>query len=309
MRFTLPEIRRASLTSMVGIEARRFAKHPLFILGVLAAYGVAVWASTLDTATSGGEVHVEGVLAHPIVPAFFIGLTSLVVAASLTRSTDVAAEAMGTAPGSEARRTLAVAGACVVPLVAGLGWLAELFVIVAVRGTHPNELWFPTVNDGYVWCILLALGPISCLGGGLLGVLVGRWLRFRGAAVVAVVVVVAVDMLGQMPYAYDDDRASFRLWVPWAMFHAGGATEEELNGIPAYSQALLPGNPAWYLVYLLVLCALAVVGAIWHDRGARTPRVRLVAVGLLVAAIGCFLLAALTGISDVVISGPIDQAG
>ena len=41
--------------------------------------------------------------------------------------------------------------------------------------------------DWQVWSILLALGPVACLGGGLLGVLTGRWLGFPGAAAVVVV--------------------------------------------------------------------------------------------------------------------------
>jgi len=295
---------------MVRIEAIRFLRHPLFLVGVLAAYGVELWLVLAGTEPGAdGERHAVDLLSQPIIPAFFIGLPSLIVAARLTRSTEVAVEAMATAPGSEARRTLAVAGACVVPLVAGLGWLAELLVLAAAQPPHPQELWFATVDDVYVWSILLALGPVACLGGALLGVLVGRWLSFRGASAVAVVLLVLATMAGQLPYAYSD-QGNLRVWVPWAMFHSGTMSDGTAwEGIPGYAQALVPGNPAAYLGYTLVLCALAVVGAVWHDRSVRTSRLRVLGWGLLALAVALYLLAALTGFQDMIVSDPLPLDG
>ena len=197
----------------------------------------------------------------PVIPAFFIGLTSLVATARLTRSTEATAEAIGTAPGSEGRRTAALALACLVPFAAGAAWIALLLALVSVDGAHPYEWWFGTMPDWQVWAILAALGPVACIGGGLLGVLTGRWLRFPGAAAVMVVVVVAIDMVGQMPVTYDA-TSELRLWVPWAMFHSGSETDG--------TSILFAGNAGFYLVYVLCLCAAAALFAIWHDRTART---------------------------------------
>ena len=66
--------------------------------------------------------------------------------------------------------------------------VATLLVLVQVKGVSPQEWWFDTVPDWQVWSILLALGPVACLGGALLGVLTGRWLGFPGAAAVVVVI-------------------------------------------------------------------------------------------------------------------------
>lgn len=299
-----------SLGSMIGIEARRFARHPAFLLGAAAAYAVTLWAFLSgDTVTANGVEHPEALLSGPVVPAFFIGLPSLLVAARLVRSTDAAAEVMGAAPGTEARRTLAVAGACVVPLVAGVVWLAELLVIAAVNEPYAAELWFPTVNDLDVWSILIAAGPVACLGGGLLGVLVGRWLRFRGASTVVVVALVALDIFGQGPLiTASAEAARWRVWVPWTMWHSGGNTEEAYDYVPAFTQVLHPGNPATYLLYVLVLCALAVGGAVWHDRAARTPRLRLLLWGLIGLAVALYVVTALTGMTEPLVSDPFPNS-
>lgn len=301
MYSTLPETSSASLRSMVGIEARRFARHPLFIIGALAAYGIQLW-----NRVGNDDPYISDLLSQPIIPAFFIGVTSLVVAARLTASTEVAAEAMGTAPGTEARRTLAVAGASIVPFAAGLLWLVEFFVLNAIKGPHSAELWFDNLNDAYVWSILIGLGVVSCAGGALLGVLVGRWLRFPGAPVVAMIALVVGNMTGQLFYAYDPDLSKFRVWVPWAMFHTGTMTDgEEFDGIPGYTQALLPGNPVFYLLYLLALCALAVGGAMWHDKAVRTPQLRIRLYVVIAAAVTFLALAMFTGTDGLLISDPL----
>src|SRR4051812_39254918 len=173
----LPTSAPASLRTMAGIEARRLARHPAFLIGVALAFGV---LALLDILTH--DPHINDLLSEPVIPAFFIGLTSLIATARLTRSTEATVEAIGTAPGSEGRRTAALVLACLVPFAAGVLWIAVDLALISVHGAHPYEWWFGTMPDWQVWSILIALGPVACLGGGLLGVLTGRWLRFPGAA-------------------------------------------------------------------------------------------------------------------------------
>jgi hypothetical protein len=287
----LPTHTSASLSTMAGIEARRLARHPAFLVGVVLAFGVLALMYVLDD-----QPHLGDLLSMPVIPAFFIGLPSLVATARLTRSTEATAEAIGTAPGSEARRTAALALACFVPFVAGVAWIAAELALVSVDGAHPYEWWFATMPDWQVWSILLALGPVACLGGGLLGVLTGRWLRFPGAAAVMVVVVVAVDMVGQMAVA-SEGASELRLWVPWAMFHSGSETDG--------TASLFAGNPGFYLVYLLCLCAAAALVAGWHDRAARTGRLRAAIVGVVVVGLAALALSMTTGNDDNESSKPI----
>jgi hypothetical protein len=286
-----PRTGAAGLGSMAAIEARRFARHPVFLVGVALAFGVLALMVLSDDSPHFGDA-----LSTPVLPAFFIGLTSLVAAARLTRSTEVAVEAMGTAPGTESRRTAAVATACLVPFLAGVVWTITMVIVAQVWGVAPQEWWFGTMPDWQVWTILLSLGPVACLGGALLGVLTGRWLRFPGAPAVVVVALVAITMVGSLPLAYTDS-SELRLWVPWAMWHSG-TMDDGTAEIGA-------GNPLFYLGYLLCLCAAAVLVAIWHDRAARTRQLRNAIIGVVVAGLACLALAMTTGNADNTISEPI----
>lgn len=277
--------------SLAAIEARRFARHPLFLVGAVIAW-VMAWMAPAQ-----GEYPTE-LLAYLIAPAFFIGVPSIVVAHRLTRSSERSAEAMATVPSSEADHTRALVGACVVPFAAGLVWTAIFLASVAVNGpVHPNEPWFGTMNDLDVASILLALGPVACLGGGLLGVLFGRWLKFPGAGVVVAVAVILVDLAGQGALANSSgDTQRLRLWVPWAMFDLGSNEDG--------TQSILAGSPVFYLAYLLALCGLAATAAIWHDRTARGGRTTAALAGFAGAAVLFLALAMLTG-PDAFTSGSV----
>jgi hypothetical protein len=279
------------LGPMARIEAKRLARHPAFLIGNVLAFGILALMFFLDDAPDFGDL-----LSMPVIPAFFIGLTSLVATARLTRSTEATVEAIGTAPGTEARRTAALALACLVPFVAGILWTAVQLVMAASRGVHEYEWWFATMPDWQVWSILLALGPVACLGGALLGVLTGRWLRFPGAPAVMVVLLVIISMVAQLPFAYESN-SELRLWLPWAMFHSGTFTDG--------TAMLLSGNPAFYLGYLLCLCAGAALVALWHDRTARHGRLRLAIPAVAVIGLALLALAVTTGPEEPVKSEPI----
>jgi hypothetical protein len=288
---SLPASGLAGHRAMALIEARRMARHPIFMLGaVLGLVMLGLYVVLVDD-----ETGIAVALTLPLLGAFYIGLASVIAAALLTRSTEVAVEAVATAPGTEARRTLALAAAGIPPLVVGLVFSVALVVLAKVIGVAPQEWWFGTMPDWQVWSIVLQC-PVACLDGALLGVLAGRWLPFRGASAVVVVALIVVTLLGQAPLL-ETAGSEWRLWVPWALWHTGDN--------PDGTQTLIAGSPAAYLGYLLALGALAVLGAMWHDRTARTPRFRALVVAVAVAAMALFVLSATTGNHDNRDSDPI----
>lgn len=287
----IPTTPLAGIGPMARIEARRLARHPVFLIGVSLAFGVLALVHALSNEPASNDL-----LSQPVIPAFFIGLSSLVATDRLTRSTQSSIEAMSAAPGTEARRTTALAMACLVPFVAGVAWLAAMLVLVQVRPPAPQEWWFATMPDWQVWSILVALGPIACLGGGLLGVLTGRWLHFPGAAAVTVVALVAIDLFGQA-FLVEGERSELHLWVPWAMFHSGTDTDG--------TAVLTAGNPLAYAGYLLCLCAAAALVAVWHDRTARTRQLRLAITAVVVVGLACLALAVTTGPESNQTSDPV----
>ncbi len=279
---------RPSLSAMTRIEARRLARHPAFLTGTIAAFGILVAFQLQDQVSN-------DLLSWPVIPAFFIGLGSLVAVARLTRSTEGSEEAVSTAPGTEARRTAALAFACLVPFAAGLAWVGAMLGVVASHPPAPQEWWFDTTPDLHVWAVLLAGSPVACLGGGLLGLLTGRWLRFPGASAVVVLVTVVGCMLGQS--ASESAHPTARLWTPWASFQSGTNSDG--------TQLLYAGNATAYLVYALCLCAAAVLVAMWHDRSARSTRMVATFAVVVVVGVVSLGLAMTTGIADNRVSDPI----
>lgn len=289
-RLLTPESAIAGPRAMAVLEARRMARHPVFLVGVVLGFVVL----GLYVALVGGGTEIPDVLTLPLLGAFYIGLATVIAAALLTRSTEVAVDTLATAPGTEARRTLALAAAAIPPLVAGLVFSVALVVIANVIGVAPQEWWFGTLPDWQVWSIVL-MCPVACFDGALLGVLAGRWLRFRGAPAMVVVALIVVSLLATT--GLETGSSEWRLWAPWAIFHTGTN--------PDGTQTLIAGNPAAYLGYLLALGALAVLGALWHDRTARTPRFRILVVAVAASAVALFFLAATTGAQDNRVSEPI----
>ena len=71
------------------------------------------------------------------------------------------------------------------------------------------------------------------------------------------------------------------------MFHSGTETDG--------TASLFAGNSGFYLLYLLCLCAAAALFAIWHDRTARTGRLRGAIAGVVILGLAALALAMTTG--------------
>jgi hypothetical protein len=273
----------AALPSLARHEIKRYLRHPLFLVG--AALTIAICAMGPTEGSS---------LGHVIVPATGLGVFGLLVMVSLVRASDQANEAAGTVVASERTRTLALAISTVVPFVAGL-----LFFAWAVWAYHDeppaaSTVPFGDVGDAWAYAVLFALGTICCVGGPILGLVIGRWLPFRGAGIVSAVVLIMLTIVFQgivEPLRY------VRVFMPWTYF--GGPYG--IEGDPE-RWLILTGSPFWYCLYLVALCLIGVIIAVLHDREQPRQTLFRVLAGVAVLAVVLCLLAMTTGVQEVMVN-------
>lgn len=267
---------RSPLATLARHEIVAYLKHPLFLVGL--ALTIAAVSFGDDDSSS---------LYYEIVPATCLGVFGLMVMAGQVRRSDQAQAAAGTVVLSERQRTYALASAAVVPFTAGLAFFAWA---VWEYHAHPPQAYtipFGDVGDGWVYAMLFALGTLSTLGGPILGLVVGRWLQFRGAAILVSVGLILLTICFQG--IVEPVRAFRHVW-PWTYF--GGPYG--VDGDPG-RWLILSGSPQVYCLYLVVLCALGVVVAALHDR--ETPRAGLarLAGGLAAVAVVLAILSMISG--------------
>ena len=272
-------VRRLTLRPLVRIEARRFVRHPAFLVGLTAS----VVFTAMTAPTANGDVN-SGFMA-----AFFIGVVSMLVTYFQTRSARLSREALDASPTSVTQRTTAMCLVCLVPAGFGALWLASFYLTLRI---WPLEPWvYGTFGPADEFAILLGGSVVACLGGPLLGVAAARWLRFRGAGLVLVVGTVALVMAGLVEADRSTPR-NLRMLTPFTFF-----TNRMIN---PDAEDSLPGSPWWYLAWLITLCALAVIAALLRE--AEPPplahRLKVAGgVGLAVAAT-CGLLAMTGGLDQ-----------
>ncbi len=271
-----------SLRTLARVEARRYARSPVFLV----CAGI-VLLVTVTSKGDDGSTTSAGFLA-----ALLIGVFGCVLAYRLTRSTETSAEAMDCAPVPITRRTAALCLACLVPVTFVALWSVLLLVMLRLS---PVPAWAYANTTGVErFIVLVGTTVVACLGGPLLGVAAGRWLRFPGAGFLVAVGLVAVTMLSFVGRSTATPDAvwstAIRLLSPYAFF-------TETGGEAALTQVLrYPGSPYGYLVWQLALCGLAAVAAMLYgaDRVTRS-RLHLWGVGLVVVAIVGYGVAVFAG--------------
>jgi hypothetical protein len=128
--------------------------------------------------------------------------------------------------------------------------------------------------------ITMVVPVIACAGGPLLGVAVGRWWHFPGAALLAMVIVLLWSNIS----AYAPDRSSslapdslvgsslfariLHMATPYTAFGQGnGDGERPTTVVTSYT-----GSPFWFAVWTVALCGLAVAASLWKGAEGRTRR-------------------------------------
>jgi ABC-type multidrug transport system permease subunit len=249
--------------TLAAQEGRRLALHPVF--GVL----VAMWIATLVLGTNGPRDAFEMVTS---AVTWFFGVPALLLA-NLTASRDRRAgstELLAASPVSARSRDVALCLAALAPAAGCAALVASAHAVLLALGQYDAV---PSV-----WH--LAAGPLTVLGGALLGIMVARWFPVPGAVALVVVALVAWNVAAANAAPHLQPLGTY---VSWAMWPAAGTADWA---------GYVPGSAALHAAYLLGLCAMAATGTFLP--GARRPAVVLGIGAALTALTGVLAWAQLT---------------
>jgi len=260
------------LAQLTLVQARRFATHPLFLVGaVLAAVGL-----------------VQGLLAGPdlwrpqnlvLATALWLGLPSVVVGYRLTITEEAASPLLPSTPVPATSRTLALCGACLVPALAGalllvgtiaatVAWQpsADLLPAGIEGATTGGSLNLPAYLTAVGWADAIAHwteGFVAApFGGAALGVAAARWWRLPGGGVIVAVglglLVLVVNAAAEnVPGVGHTWPARLAVTVsPFVLWETQAG--DIVTGVRA-------GSPLGHLSYAMCLSGLAVWAALAKD--------------------------------------------
>ena len=277
---TAPPLPRSAVRRLALTEAGRYARHPLFLVGAVLTVVLSALGDPAGELNSG--------LTSVLIPALFIGVFGIVVMYRLTRSSDRLAEVSGSPAVGMRARTTALAWAVLVPFSAGLLWFVWAVWNYNNTTTPPNGLPFGDVGDSWAYAWLFSLGVVSCAGGPIIGLDLARWFPRRGIAVVTGVLIIVASMALNvlMTLGAFEVLRNVRVFWPFTWFGGQFGIEGDEN-----RTLILPGSPQWYVVYLLALCALGILVALYRDREQPRERLRM---GIIVTAIVALVLGVVT---------------
>ena len=240
-------------------EARRIVSSPLVLLGATLFCAMIV-VSSGDGPGGGYDGLVTG-------PTFFMGVFTY-FAANLAASRPQRHRCTDEHASLPAPALARTAGLCLAAIAPALMAVALMALVLAwyAAGRVDFPVW-PSAAE-------LAAGPLTVLGGALLGIMVARWLPFPTAPALVMIAVVAVTFV--LSEAWE---GRYSLLAPYTTFTVY-VDDGSWGGHTA-------GSPAWHAVYLAALCGLAACGALLRDARRRAlPFLTGAALGVLTVIAG-----------------------
>jgi hypothetical protein len=261
---------RATFAALAIRETRRFVLNPVFLSGVAMA---AWWAWKVPRA----DPEIDELIGYP---AIFLGGFGMAATYWLTRSMRASEPVAGVTPVTRPARTAALCWVAIVPLLCGVLTLF-LFLRVYPVGDAVYGPFSPSARIA----VLVGQIVIPALGGPLLGVALGRWARFPGAAFVLFLVIFGwVELVTILTIWHPDSApiAVLRLFSPFAFF----TLHADAGGVTAWR-----GSPWFFIGWQLALCAIAVLAALLRGAEGRV-RSRIIR-ALAIAGVAAVILLAL----------------
>jgi hypothetical protein len=257
-------------TGLAAHELRRFVVNPLFLLG--AAFATLVWIVP-------GPPVVEINEANPYT-AIILGGFSMMATFWQTRSLRPTAQVVDATPASLQVRSAALCVVALVPLVGGMAILLVFRHSVVVAGDWVYGAFDPPARTA----VLVSQFVLPTLGGPLLGVALGRWVQFPGAAFVVLLLLygwVSVVTIVTMARVDDTPAVALRFLAPFAFF----TLSDEEGGVVTVTT--WRGSPWFFLGWQLALCAVVVLVALLReaDGAVRRRLLQALAIVLVVAAL------------------------
>ena len=263
---------RATFAALAVRETRRLVLNPVFLFAV-AIIVYALWADPGIRVTEIDTV-------NPY-PAIFIGGFGMMATYWLTRSMRASEPVVGVTPVTRPARTAALCAVAIVPFACGCLALLRFVQLIPVG----NAAYGPFSPSARI-AVLVGQIVVPALGGPLLGVALGRWVRFPGAAFVLFLLLygwVSLVTILSMSHANSTSVAVLRLFAPFAFFTYTGDTG---SGVTAWR-----GSPWFFLGWQLALCAIAVLVALLRGAEGRA-RSRIIRT-LTIAGVAAVILLAL----------------
>jgi hypothetical protein len=265
---------RGTFIALAARELRRFVLNPVFLLGVV----LAEW--TTWTAGGGTTTEIDEVNGYPAV---FLGGFGMMAAYWLTRSMRASEPVVGVTPVTRPARTAALCCVAIVPLFCGV------LTLFGMLHSYPagDAVYGPFSPSARI-AVLVGQIVVPSLGGPLLGVALGRWVRFPGAAFVLFLVIfgwVELVTILAMGHVNSATVAVLRLFSPFAFF----TLQADSGGVTAWR-----GSPWFFIGWQLALCAIAILVALLRGAEGRV-RTRIIR-ALAVTGAAALILLVLAGL-------------
>jgi hypothetical protein len=266
---------RATFAALAARETRRFAGNPVFLLAVV----FTAWWTWAGRGTAVTDIDLVNAFT-----AIFLGGFGMLAAFWLTRSMRASEPVVGVTPTTLPARTAALCAVAIVPL--GCGCLALLAFLHFHLASDPA---YGAFSPSARIAVLAGQIVVPSLGGPLVGIALGRWVRFPGAAFVLLLVLWGwVSLVTSVSMSHPDSApvAVLRLFAGFTFF----ALHSDADGVTAWR-----GSPWFFLGWQLALCAIAVLVALLRGAEGRTRSRIIRALGIVLAAAVIMLLLAGTG--------------